>query len=241
MRAYWTIARGRTERDFRAARRHSRVVRFLRIAVPLIAILCATVTCLIVYFNPLRMLAKLPIDVGSMVISGTKITMVEPHMAGFTHDGRAYDFSADRGTQDMKKPDLIELHNLRGKIAMPDKSAADLSAVTGLYDSKNETLRLDQNIVVHSTGYLGRLTEATVDIRDGHVASTRPVVVEMLQGTLNANRLEIIDSGDLVRFYGGVDMVMTLNQTDAVPTGAQAQPASTDRHGIDRARSTPRR
>jgi hypothetical protein len=33
----------------------------------------------------------------------------------------------------------------------------------------------------------------------------------MLQGTLNANRLDIVDSGDLVRFHGGVVMDMKLS------------------------------
>ena len=52
-----------------------------------------------------------------------------------------------------------------------------------------------------------------VDIRKGNVVSDQPVELELLQGTLNANRLEIVDSGDLVRFHGGVSMVMMLNDT----------------------------
>jgi hypothetical protein len=46
----------------------------------------------------------------------------------------------------------------------------------------------------------------------------------MLQGTLNANRLDIVDSGDLVRFHGGVIMDMTLtqpSQPSQSKTGAQ--------------------
>ena len=226
IRTYWTTGRGDSEREraFRAARRHSRIIRFLRIAIPLVSILFAVGVFLIVYFNPLRMLAQLPIEGGKLVVSGTKITMVAPHTAGFTQDGRAYDVSADTATQDFTKPNLLELHNLRGKLRMDDKSKVDLSAVTGLYDSKGETLKLDQNIVINSsTGYRGWLSEATVDIRNGHVVSTRPVVVEMLHGTLNANRLEIVDSGDLVRFEGGVNMVTTLDQAGPVPAGAQTQ------------------
>ena len=45
----------------------------------------------------------------------------------------------------------------------------------------------------------------------------------MLQGILNANKLEIVDSGTLIRFHGGVSMVLMLNGT-AVPkakTGAE--------------------
>ena len=50
-----------------------------------------------------------------------------------------------------------------------------------------------------------------VDIRKGNVVSDHPVEVKMLQGTLNAKRLEIVDSGELVRFDGGVDMTLMLN------------------------------
>ena len=223
-RSYWTMSRGDSERAFRAARKHSRVVRILRIAVPFVVLLGITVTFLITYLNPLRMLAKLPIDAGNLVVSGTKITMEQPRLSGFTGDKRAYEFSADAAKQDLTKPDLIELHNIRAKVAMQDKSTMEMTAVSGIYDSKGETLKLNQNILLSSsTGYKGRLSEATVDVRTGHVVSDHPVELELLQGTLNANRLEIIDSGDLVRFDGGVDMVLMLNDAAAAKakTGAQ--------------------
>jgi hypothetical protein len=43
----------------------------------------------------------------------------------------------------------------------------------------------------------------------------------MLQGTLNANRLDIVDSGDLVRFHGGVVMDMMMNQPPQAKSDAQ--------------------
>jgi lipopolysaccharide export system protein LptC len=113
----------------------------------------------------------------------------------------------------MTKPDMVELHNIRAKVEMQDKTTMEMTAVTGLYDAKGETLQLDREIVLNSsTGYQGRLSEAMVDIRKGNVVSEHPVEVRMLQGTLNANRLNIVDSGDIIRFHGGVVMDMTLNQ-----------------------------
>jgi hypothetical protein len=50
-------------------------------------------------------------------------------------------------------------------------------------------------------------------------------VLHMLQGTLNANRLQIVNSGDLVRFDGGVTMVMMLNKGAAKPA-VDAAPAT---------------
>lgn len=212
-RAYWTMGRGDTERAFRNARRHSRVVRILRIAVPVVVVLGAVVISLITYLNPLRMLAKLPIDVGNLIVSGTKITMEQPRLSGFTHDARAYELSADAAAQDLTKPDIVELHHLRAKVDMQDKSSIELTAALGVYNSKVETLKLDENIQLSSsTGYQGLLSEALIDIRKGYVVSEHPVEVKMLQGTLNANRLEIINSGELVRFDGGVNMTLMLNE-----------------------------
>jgi len=215
VRAYWTMSRGDSERAFRAARRHSRLVRMLRISIPAVVVLGTTVIVLITYFNPLRMLGQLPIDVGSLVVSGSKITMEHPRLSGFTNDARAYELSADAAKQDLTKPDLIELRNLRATVEMQDKATIEMLATTGTYDSKGEMLKLDQNIMLSSsTGYSGHLSEAMIDIRKGYVVSKHPVELQLLQGTLNANRLEIIDSGDLVRFDGGVNMTLMLSNAD---------------------------
>jgi lipopolysaccharide export system protein LptC len=223
-RAYWTMSRGDSVRAFRAARRHSRAVRILRVAVPLAVVVGFIGIFLITYFNPLRMLARLPIDAGNLVVSGTKITMEQPRLSGFTRDERAYELSADAAKQDLTKPDLIELHNIRAKVQMQDKSTMEMSATAGIYDSKAETLKLDQNIVLSSsTGYRGQLSEVQIDIRKGYVVSERPVAMEMLQGTLKANRLEIIDSGDLVRFDGGVALTLMLGDAAAAQRKSGAQ------------------
>jgi lipopolysaccharide export system protein LptC len=211
-RAYWTTSRGDAERAFSAARRHSRLVRILRIAVPASVGLILIITALVTYFNPLRMLARLPINVDNLVVSGTKVTMEQPHLSGFTSDARAYELTADTAAQDMTKPDIVELRNIRAKVEMQDKSTMELTAISGLYDSKGETLRLDRDIRLKTSSYRARLSEALIDIRKGNVMSEHPVEVMMLQGTLNANRLDIIDSGDVVRFHDGVVMDMKLSQ-----------------------------
>jgi lipopolysaccharide export system protein LptC len=222
-RAYWTTSRSDAERAFHAARRHSRLVRILRIAVPASVAVGVIIIALITYFNPLRMLARLPINIDNLVVSGTKVTMEQPRLSGFTRDARAYELTADTAAQDMTKPDIVELRNIRAKVEMQDKSSMEMTAVTGIYDAKGETLKLDQNILLNSsTGYQGHLSEALVDICKGNVVSEHPVEVKLLQGTLNANRLDIVDSGDVIRFHGGVIMDMMLNQPPSQPkTDAQ--------------------
>jgi lipopolysaccharide export system protein LptC len=219
-RAYWTMGRGDSERAFRAARRHSRLVRGLRIAVPAAVLVIAVAVFLITYFNPLRMLAKLPINIGDLVVSGTKITMERPHLSGFTRDARGYELSADAAAQDLTRPDIVELRNIKAKVQMQDQSTLQMTAVTGIYNSKAETLELDKDIdLSSSTGYAGHLSEALIDIRKGSVVSNKPVQVKLLQGTLDAKRLEIVDSGDLVRFEG-VQMMLMLNDAAAGQSNA---------------------
>jgi len=211
-RSYWTMSRGDSERAFRVARRHSRLVRILRVAIPLAVVAGLTAITLVTYYNPLRVLNKLPIDISNLVVSGSKVTMEQPRLSGFTKDARAYEFTADAAAQDLTKPDIVELRNIHAKVEMQDKTTMVMTAVNGIYDTKAETLRLERNIVLTSSnGYKGRLSEARIDIRKATVVSDQPVELELLQGTLNANRLEIVDSGDLVRFHGGVSMVMMLN------------------------------
>lgn len=223
VRAYWNMSRGDSERAFRAARRHSRLVRFLRIALPLAVVFIMIGMSLLTWFNPLRMLATLPVNVDDLVVSGSKITMEQPRVNGFTKDQRAYEFTAKAAAQDLTKPDIVELKSINAKVEMQDKSTMTMIADTGVYDTKKEMLQLVGNILLTSTnGNTGKLTEATVDVRKGNVVSDRPVELEMLQGILNANRLEVVDSGTLIRFHGGVSMVLMLNGT-AVPKAKTGQ------------------
>jgi len=207
-RSYWTMSRADSDRAFRNARRHSRWVRVLRVAVPITVIGALMLTVLLTYYNPLRMLGSLPLNVDNLVVSGTKITMEKPRLSGFTHDSRAYELSAEAAKQDLTKPDFVELQNLHAKVQMQDNSTMLMSAAKGLYDAKTETLKLEKDILLSNNQYEGRLSEATVDIRKGNDVSNEPVQLKMLQGQLDANHLEVLDSGDVVRFTEGVTLVL---------------------------------
>ena len=102
------------EARFAIAARHSRMVRALRIAVPAAVILAMTAIIAVSIFNPFRLLLpKLPLDVGNLVVSGTKITMESPHLSGYTPDRRPYELWASTATQDLTDPDHLELKVLR--------------------------------------------------------------------------------------------------------------------------------
>ncbi len=221
VRSYWTTSRGDSARAFQAARRHSRVVRILRVALPLAVVFGFAVVTLTIYFNPLRSLSGLPVNVGNLVVHGSKITMEQPKLSGFTRDARAYKLTADSAAQDLTKPDIIELSHIRAQVEMKDQSMVHMSALQGTYDSKSEMLKLDRDIRLNSSnGYTGLLSEATVDIKKGDVLSEHPVRLKLLRGTLNANRLQITESGDLLLFDRGVEMTLKLHTKDLAKPAA---------------------
>lgn len=210
------------ELRFAAAARHSKLVRILRKAMPAAIAVSLLMIAGISVFNPFRMLANLPIDIGNVVVSGTKITMQSPHMTGFTPDRRPYEVNARTALQDVTNPNFIELDTLKAKVEMEDKSIVFMDARRGNFRNREQLLDLYEDVLLKSTAYEARLSEATVDMGKGSVVSDKPVNVRMADGTLDAQKLEITGRGDLMVFYGGV--TMHLNPIDR--TGLPRQPAA---------------
>ncbi|MGH6717636.1 MAG: LPS export ABC transporter periplasmic protein LptC [Bradyrhizobium sp.] len=214
------------EARFAIAGRHSRLVRVLRVAVPAAVILALAAVLAISIFNPFRMLVpKLPLDIGNLVISGTKVTMESPHLSGYTPDNRPYDLWAKTATQDVTDPDRVELKTLLAKVLMEDQSTVTLHARTGLFNNKQQTLDLHKDIVLNTTsGYQAYLSQAFVDLAKGTVESQKHVDVKLPNGTLSADRLKITGGGEVVRFEGNVVMNLDhLNVGDPPSGAAQAR------------------
>ena len=213
---------------FAMAARHSRMVRALRVAVPTAVVLSMAAIVFVSVYNPFRMLLpQLPVDMGNLVVSGTKITMETPHLAGYTPDRRPYEVWAKTATQDVTDPDHVDLKTLRAKVLMEDQTTTiTLDARNGLMDTKQQLLDLHKDIFLQSsTGYEARLSQAFVDMGKGTVTSDEHVDVKLLNGTLTSDRLRITGGGEVVRFEGNV--VMNLDNLGE-PEQPAAVPAETE-------------
>jgi lipopolysaccharide export system protein LptC len=210
---------------FASAARHSRLVRILRIAVPVTVVLAmASIVAVSTFLNPFQIPLKL--DSGNLVVTGTKITMESPHMSGFTPDQRPYELWAKTATQDITDPDHVDLADLRAKVLMEDQSLMFLDARTGRFDNKQQQLDLHKDIFLRtSTGYEARLNSAFVDMAKGTVSSDEHVDVKLTNGTLTADRLRITEGGDVVRFEGNVVMHLDKIGTDDAAAAPVEQPA----------------
>jgi lipopolysaccharide export system protein LptC len=222
---------GRTDGDrvFRAAARHSRFVRRLRMAIPAGILAIITIIIVATFFNPFRLIAAFPIDPGKISLSGTKIVMELPRLNGFTADSRPYEVTARAAAQDITKLEILELKDISAHVELKDGQRVTIKSINGVYDTKGELLKLNDHIVLNSSsGYEGHLSEATVHVASGHIVSESPVEVKLPDGLLNANRLEVMENGAVILFGGGVEMTLTPGQSQSAqqksaPSGAPAQ------------------
>jgi lipopolysaccharide export system protein LptC len=200
------------ERPLYLARRHSRLVRRLRWAVPAAAVLGVGLLAMSSVLSRIN-IPKLPRIVG---ISGTKLTMEVPHIGGFTRDGREYKMSAASAVQDLTKPDILELSDIKGTTVTKDNQTIELSAVAGLYATKSQLLTMTNGInITTSDGKHAVLSEAQIETQKGNVVSNKPVKVLFPNGDLRADGVEIFNNGELMHFFGAV----VLNTVGHSPAG----------------------
>ena len=190
------------------ALRHSEHVRLLRRVIPAASGLAALGIAGVVLYDPLA--GTMPsVSVGPVSVSGTRVTMENPRLSGFRKGERGYEVTAAAAHQDVRKPALVELQAMKGHLAMDDRGGrTHLEARAGLFDSGQESLRLEEDIRLWTDrGEEVRLKSAAVDFKAGRVTSSDPVTVAVPSGTLSADSLDVVENGRVVSFVGNVRAV----------------------------------
>ena len=76
-----------------------------------------------------------PLSFSALSLSGSKVAMERPKLAGFRGDGQPYSMTAERALQDIKNPTVVELQKLVGEIGAANGAPTHVSADSGVYDS----------------------------------------------------------------------------------------------------------
>lgn len=213
-------------RAYTRARRHSSRVRLLKLAIPLGAAAAVALVIGVALFEPREDGEGLTL--GPIALSGTKITMEHPRLTGYQSDSRPYEVTATAAMQDVRKPTLIELNDLRAKLTLNDEGReARLQAAFGLFDTQKEQLELKQAIQVRTDdGQEVDLASAFIDFKAGTVTSREPVEIRLPGARINANTLLISDGGKVMTLQGRVRTLFTdVAAAGAQPPGADAPSA----------------
>ncbi|MEZ5856066.1 MAG: LPS export ABC transporter periplasmic protein LptC [Hyphomicrobiaceae bacterium] len=208
-------------RAFRQARRHTWLVRSLKLVLPLFA-----VSALGVYGASLYATASLKranISVSSTRIDPVNLTMVDPRYDGFAKDGSSYRVHAKSAVTDFRMEKPVRLNTIDAQLLQTNGVVTKLDAKWGTYDQKKDILELYDRIDIAGTdGMRAKLTRATVWTKENRIVSDKPVWAEMKTGTIKARTMQVEGKTRKARFANGVEV--TLKQDPSKPPTQGGRP-----------------
>ena len=204
------IPQTRSAVEFAAAQRHSRLVRFLKLGLPLAALFgtgfFAAATVLSGTGAPVPQTAPVTLDDG-------RIVMANPKMEGFTSDKRPYKLVADRAIQASAKSSIVELQKISAALPFGKNATATLSAGTGLFDNSSNQLDLKDSIsLVTSDGMIASLSSARINVTNSEMSTQSPVEISTSGAHLTADSMTVKNGGAVIVFENHVRLNIDANK-----------------------------
>lgn len=196
----------RSEVEFQKAATHTGWVRFLKIFLPILALLIILLIAGTLLFRQF-MLPEL--DIGNIKMNDGKLVMENPKLNGVDQNQRPYNLSADRAIQDASNPTIVELQKIIATLPMEQNISADITAGNGVYDADAKTLILKERVTVStSDGMSIELMDANVDIKSGAMTTTSPIRATSPQADISSSSMVVDKSGERLIFEGNVKMTL---------------------------------
>lgn len=193
---------GSRTRAFRSARRHTILVRALRVLLPV-----ATLAMLSSYGLTVGRSFKIgsgTVTTGPVSLSTEDLTMDNPRYQGFNKDGGKYLVQARTATQDLKRTGPIRLTTIEGTLEQAQQGKTYLKSPRGTFDDKASILNLAERVDIDGdNGLKVRMTEAALFLKEHRVVSNQPVTVEMPAGQVRGNAMVLLQATREVTFSNG--------------------------------------
>ncbi len=210
--------REQRRRAYGAARRHSVLVRFLRLLLPVLGIAILAGIFAMSWISKPR---RVDITIAGQTVSVNGIVMDRPTLTGFDDANRRYRVSAETAIQAIASPDRIRLNDIEAEVTLPDQGTATITAGGGDYDNKASLLQLIGGIFVDSTlGYQISLKNAEIDLKAGTLNSKNPVTIRYQDSEVTGDRFTILDRGDVIVLEGRVETRIMPPKRSEGQTGA---------------------
>lgn len=181
------------------ARSHSRLVRFLRLALPIAMLGVIGLLAGLVTAHAIRR------HVAAQRDSSTPIRMVNPHFFGRDNQGRAYALGARDAARDETSFQKVLLSYPSVTLDLDSPHPSTLTADTGVYHEDTRVLLLKGHVRgVDAKTARFATDEAVVNTRTGVVNGQSALSSETPVGELKSKSFDVYDKGDRVVFKGGV-------------------------------------
>ena len=222
-RARFDPVRQRGEADYRRARQRSRLVRWLRITLPTLAVLTLAIFGGVAWYMTSNVGALFSLS--GLSIDNKSLTIEKPRVSGFKGTSQAYDISAARAVQDLSNPKVVRLESITGVFGL---AGATVAATKGTWDGGKETLALSEGLSLETkTGYHVTLTDALVSLKEQSLTSSKPITIKGKAGDLTADTVTITKGGKQAVFEGNVKVTYMPQPGDGVvvETPVKQEPA----------------
>jgi lipopolysaccharide transport protein LptA/LPS export ABC transporter protein LptC len=198
-------------RAFRSARRHSLLVRALRIALPVCTL--GTAMGYLLMLNTTWKFGAGRLNVGQVELTADDLTMKNPSYFGVTKDGGRYQVRAKRAVVDFNRQQSpIKLIDIDGDLVRTDNVVTKLKAKHGLLDNPNNQLELYDGIEIDtSNGMSARLSRATITMKEHRVVSKEPVTATTPSGQVRAAGMNLKTDTQEAHFQGNVVVRLVQN------------------------------
>jgi lipopolysaccharide export system protein LptC len=187
---------------FHRAQKHSRRVRVLKFAVPLLAVAIAIAFPVYSYLGAP---VSVSIQADGTAFSDGKLVMANPKLNGFTKQKLPYSLTATRATQDVGKQGIIDLEGINAKLPVASDNVVAVDAAHGIYDRDHNTMDLTSDVsVTTSDGMVAKFKSIFLDMGKGSMKTSNPVDVSRGGSRITADSMSVEDNGRLVVFENRV-------------------------------------
>lgn len=179
---------------------YSRIVKFLRVLLPILAL-----AIIVVLFSwssmerniePLAQGKETPKTIGEN-------ELINPHFESHDADQQPYNITADRAYQSQEKMDLIHLERPKADMSLKDGAWVSLKAKDGIYDQQKGLLSLHGDIeLFHDDGYALNTNRLDINIEKQYAETFLPVSGQGPAGTLEAQGMKAYGNKGAIIFKG---------------------------------------
>lgn len=146
-------------------------------------------------------------------------------VGGFDDENQPYTISAELARQDKEQPNLVHMKEVSGLLRRSDGRQMNVTAATGLFNTRDKTLTLDGNVaIVLQNTFTASMAVANVDVHKKALTSDADVLVELEGGQIFSTGIEVSDNGAHVLFRSRVRAMFEdpglTGSAGAVQTGA---------------------
>lgn len=169
----------------RAPGGYSRLVRWLKVGLPLLALVLLSALFLIPQEKAFE--GGLVYSTADLISLGEGLQVTNPRIEGATAAGEPFVVEADSATPDGPDPRQVELSNVRGVFDQAEGRQIRLLADIGSLRPRDQALSLTGSVRLEtSDGYVVTTDQVTADLRAGEAAAPGPVTATSPQGSIEA-------------------------------------------------------